>query len=146
MFVLLLSFISCAPIDICTGTPPSGATSLIFEMVVWQDGPYYESEGAWDGVIYRTQEEWEAYLGTAEVENPVPDVDFSSRDVLLYERVYNGCDYEVMFDGAYLLDNTRYIRSQRADLDQFCDAYFPEHSVLVVEKVEGSNLEMCALE
>ena|GEM_PF-6392150 len=145
MFVFFVSqFFGCGTVDICNGTPPSEATELSLELIVWDGGPSYESsEGTYS--IYSTQEEWEAFLAADELTNPAPDVDFSVSDVLLFKRVFNGCDYEETFDGAYLYEGARYVRYQRVDLEQVCDAYFPKHAVLVLEKVEDIGIEVCPL-
>ena len=143
--MLLSLLFACVEIDICTGVPPEDASALSFAVVSWESGPDYDSIRGWTGEVYSTTEEWQAFLSEGGLIDPVPDVDFSVSDVLLYERSFNGCDHEVIFDGAYLLDQKRYIRSQQADLKEVCDLYFEEHAVLIVEKVEGATLEFCEL-
>ena len=132
--------------DICFGTPDSIAEEIKMEIVNWENGPEYENPRGWTGEIFQTDSDWDSFLLQNGLGNPVTDVDHTSFDILLYERIYNGCDYEVVFDGAYLYEGIRYVRAKEAALEVFCDLYFPEHAVLLLEKRDTASVEVCSLD
>lgn len=132
--------------DICFGAPVADAEQLQLDIISWESGPVYDEPVGWTGEIYLSEEEWQGFLTEQGLDNPLTSVEHSLFDVLLYERIYNGCDYEVVFDGAYLYEGTRFIRAKEASLDVFCDLYSPEHAVLLLEKRAGTDVEVCSLD
>jgi hypothetical protein len=145
MIFVLIGIISCGSVDICYGIPPENATALVMNEIPWDSGPEYNDPKGWTGTIYSSQEQWDDFLAENEVESPNFDVDFATSDVVLYERLYNGCNFEVVFDGAYSLDGDRIVRTQIGEFDvQTCDIYENRHAILVIEKVAGSALSFCS--
>ena len=144
MLLGLMVVLGCTNVDICDGTPPEEAVQLNMELVPWDSGPAYDDPKGWTGEEYTTQEQWDSFISDNGLTDPTSGIDFSVSDVLLYERVFNGCEFEVVFDGAYLLDNTRYVRAQNGEYDAHsCDIFEPRHAILVLEKVDGAALEFC---
>ena len=145
MVGIILGFVlGCSRVDICYGVPPEGSSELIMDEIPWESGPEYEEANGWTGVVYTTQEEWDGFLSDNALETPSFEVDFATSDVLLYERVYNGCNFEVVFDGAYLFEGTRYVRTQPGEYDAHsCTVIENRHAILVLEKVADSELSIC---
>ena len=145
MVVFVLGFLGCTPIDICNGTIPEDAIALEMNEIPWDDGPEYDEPQGWTGVVYTSQEQWDAFISENNLESPNRAVDFAVNDVFLYERIYNGCDFEVVFDGAYLLEETRYFRTRYGNYDAHtCDFYEKRHVLLVVKKADGSDVSFCS--
>ena len=144
MLIGLLMMVGCQTEGICADKVPEEATALSMELVPWDSGPEYQDPNGWTEVIYGTQDEWDTFLSDNGLTDPTSGIDFATSDVLLYERLFNGCEFEVVFDGAYLLDNIRYVRAQNGEFDAHrCDIYEPRHAILVLEKVDGAELEFC---
>ena len=144
MLVFVLGFLCCTPIDICIGKLPEDAVALEMNEVSWDDGPEYDEPQGWTGVVYTSQEQWDAFINENNLEAPDLSVDFTVNDVFLYERLHNGCGFEVVIDGAYLLEGIRYFRTQYSDHDlHYCHIYDNSHVILVVEKVENTDVSFC---
>ena len=145
MFGVLIGLLGCNTVDICYGTPPENASLLVMDVIPWDDGPDYNDPQGWTGSVYSTQEEWDTFLLENEVDTPTFDVDFAISDVVLYERLYNGCNFEVVFDGAYTMDGDRIVRTEIGEFDAHtCDIYENRHAILVIEKVVDSELIFCS--
>ena len=147
--ISILLFVGCSEKDkedICFGIPDATAEEIRMDIVNWENGPEYQVPRGWTGDIFQTSSDWDSFLLENGLGDPVTDVDHSTFDILLYERIYNGCDYEVVFDGAYLFEGTRFVRAQEASLEVFCDLYSPEHAVLLLEKTDVTDVEVCSLD
>ena len=135
----------CGSVDICYGTPPENASALVMDEIPWDNGPEYAEPQGWTGTVYSTQEQWDEFLLENGVDTPTFEVDFATSDVALYERLYNGCNFEVVFDGAYSLDGDRVVRTQIGEFDEVtCDIYENRHAILVIEKLAESELIFCS--
>ena len=144
MIIIVFGLLGCNPVDICYGKVPDDATMLEMNEIPWDSGPEYDTPQGWTEQVYSSQEEWDDFLTANDVEPPNFSVDFSLSDVLLYERQYNGCNFEVVFDGAYLWEGSRYVRTQVGDFDaHYCDIYENRHAILVLEKVTEADLSFC---
>ena len=147
MLIFVLGFIGCTPtpVDICRDKLPESAIPIEMTEIHWDDGPEYDVPQGWTGVVYTSQEQWDTFISENDLEAPNISIDFAVSDVFLYERIHNGCDFEVVFDGAYLLEGIRYIRTQYGNYDAHsCDFFDNRHVILVVEKVDGADVSFCS--
>ena len=134
----------CHARGICADDVPDTAVELHFEVLPWNHGPPYREKTGQVGGLYDEQIQWAAFIGEHGLNDPLLAVDFLASDVVLYERMHDGCEWDVIFDGAFLLDETRYIRARPGE-DNFgeCGKVDPRHAVLILEKVEGASYEIC---
>lgn len=141
LFSLFLS--ACRHEGVCLDSVPDEAMALRMEAVPWSSGPDSMGGTGFTGEQFSNGEAWETYLVQNGLVEPLVGMDFSANDLLLYERTFNGCDWDVVFDGAYLFGDMRAIRSIHGEVDENCTANETHHVLIALELVEGSRLRFC---
>ena len=137
----------CKENGMCAEDVLDAAEALDFEVLPWDNGPEYTGQTGQIGALFDAQPQWASFLEDHELIDPVLSADFLSSDLLLYERMHDGCEWNVLFDGAFLHKNMRYVRARPGE-DSFgdCNKTDPRHAILILEKVENASYKICEVE